>query len=125
MSRTIAPAFLLFSSLLLLPIKILAQGETTSAIVGRVTDGTSAAIPGATVSDVQYEPGQRLYSRNSSKVRCGKQVTGRRNGAPGNTPLFARSSFAQPFQGVLTRPAVGCRHTRTYKCTFTFVINWR
>ena len=50
MSRTIAPAFLLFSSLLLLPIKILAQGETTSAIVGRVTDGTSAAIPGATVS---------------------------------------------------------------------------
>ncbi|MGA9568938.1 MAG: carboxypeptidase regulatory-like domain-containing protein [Candidatus Acidiferrales bacterium] len=50
MSRTIAPAFLLFSSLLLLPIKILAQGETTSAIVGRVTDGTGAAIPGATVS---------------------------------------------------------------------------
>ena len=50
MSRIIAPALLLLSSLLLLPTKILAQGETTSAIVGQVMDGTGAAIPGATVT---------------------------------------------------------------------------
>jgi len=50
MSRISAPALLLLSSLLLLPMEILAQGETTSAIVGHVTDATSAAIPGATVT---------------------------------------------------------------------------
>lgn len=50
MSRIIALALLLLSSLLLLPMEILAQGETTSAIVGQVTDGTGAAIPGATVT---------------------------------------------------------------------------
>jgi hypothetical protein len=50
MSRIIVPALLLLSSLLLLPTEILAQGETTSAIVGQVTDGTGAAIPGATVT---------------------------------------------------------------------------
>ena len=50
MTRTIAPALFLLSSLLFLTIETLAQGETTSAIVGRVTDGTGAAITGATVS---------------------------------------------------------------------------
>jgi hypothetical protein len=50
MSRIIAPALLLLSSLLLLPTEILAQGETTSAIVGQVTDRTGAAISGATVT---------------------------------------------------------------------------
>ena len=33
---------------ILLPAKLFGQGETTSAIVGQVTDATSAAIPGAT-----------------------------------------------------------------------------
>src|SRR5271163_2632549 len=50
MSRIIAPALLLLSAALALPVEILAQGETTSAIVGQVTDGTGAAIPGATVT---------------------------------------------------------------------------
>src|SRR5260370_41705443 len=34
----------------LLPLGAFAQGETTSAIVGQVTDATDAAIPGATVT---------------------------------------------------------------------------
>jgi hypothetical protein len=50
MARIIAHALLLLGSLFLLPIETLAQGETTSAIVGQVTDGTGAAIPGATVT---------------------------------------------------------------------------
>jgi len=50
MSRIIAPALLLLSAALALPVEILAQGETTSAIVGQVTDRTGAAIPGATVA---------------------------------------------------------------------------
>jgi hypothetical protein len=40
---------LLCVSLLFLPVRLHAQGETTSAIVGQVTDATGAAIPGASV----------------------------------------------------------------------------
>jgi hypothetical protein len=35
----------------------MAQGETTSAIVGSVTDPTGAAIPGATVTVTNIENG--------------------------------------------------------------------
>ncbi len=47
----------LFAGLLLSlsPIDALAQGETTSAIVGQVTDATRAAIPGATVTITNRE----------------------------------------------------------------------
>jgi hypothetical protein len=43
--------------LLLLPILALAQGETTSAIVGSVTDPIGAAIPGAAVTVTNVENG--------------------------------------------------------------------
>ena len=42
---------------LLLPAELLAQGETTSAILGQVTDSTNAAVPGATVTVVNHETG--------------------------------------------------------------------
>ena len=45
------------SLLLTLPHAVVAQGETTSAIVGTVSDQTGAAIPGATVTVVQNETG--------------------------------------------------------------------
>jgi hypothetical protein len=41
--------------LVLFPAETLAQGETTSAIVGQVTDATNAAIPGATVTITNRE----------------------------------------------------------------------
>src|SRR5580700_9002201 len=52
-------SLLVFSGSLLLtrPSTVFAQGETTSAIVGTVSDQTSAAIPGATVTVVQNETG--------------------------------------------------------------------
>jgi hypothetical protein len=46
-----------FCLLLLAPTGLLSQGETTSAIVGQVTDATSAAIPGARVSITDHETG--------------------------------------------------------------------
>jgi len=57
MSRVIA-ARLIVLSLTVLPVLILilrpgkafAQGETTSAIVGQVSDASGAAVPGATVT---------------------------------------------------------------------------
>ena len=41
--------------LCLLPLGAFAQGETTSAIVGQVTDATNAAIPGATITITNRE----------------------------------------------------------------------
>jgi Carboxypeptidase regulatory-like domain len=57
MSRTSRFGLLLIMAILSFPGQILAQGETTSAIVGQVTDVTSAAIPGATVTITSRDTG--------------------------------------------------------------------
>ena len=49
-TRAIGFAFLVLGATCLLPVTALAQGETTSAIVGQVTDTTNAVVPGATVT---------------------------------------------------------------------------
>jgi hypothetical protein len=57
MSPTTLAVFLLGSAALFCPAKALPQGETTSAIVGQVTDVTSATIPGALVTITNRETG--------------------------------------------------------------------
>jgi hypothetical protein len=53
-------------SLVLFPAETLPQGETTSAIVGQVTDATNAAIPGAAVTITNREIGlQRSAKANN------------------------------------------------------------
>src|ERR1700675_721813 len=49
--------------LLLIPVEAFAQGETTSAIVGQVTDATNAAIPGAAVTITNHEIGLRRSAK--------------------------------------------------------------
>jgi len=62
--RLIALPFLIIP---LLPCVLLAQGETTSAIVGQVTDASGAAIPGATVTIHNTETGlQRVATTDES-----------------------------------------------------------
>src|SRR5713226_2062848 len=51
------PPLAILASTLALRVPALAQGETTSAIVGSVTDPTAAAIPGATVTVTNVENG--------------------------------------------------------------------
>ncbi len=46
-----------------LPLRLLAQGETTSAIVGQVNDPTSAAVPGATVTITNQETGLKRIAK--------------------------------------------------------------
>ena len=41
----------------LFPSRLFAQGETTSAIVGQVTDTSSAVVPGATVTITNRDTG--------------------------------------------------------------------
>ena len=56
--RTRLPALLLLAALCLLtPARLRAQGETTSAITGQVTDASSGAISGATVTIVSTDNG--------------------------------------------------------------------
>ena len=45
MARAAHFAFLMLTVACLLPVKALAQGETTSAIVGQVRDTTNAVVP--------------------------------------------------------------------------------
>jgi len=56
-------------SLALFPAETLAQGETTSAIVGHVTDATDAAIPGAMVTITNRETGLRRSAKTDEEGR--------------------------------------------------------
>jgi hypothetical protein len=57
------------SFLLPFPQIALGQGETTSAIVGRVTDETNAAIPGATVTIINRETSQQRSAKTDDEGR--------------------------------------------------------
>ena len=57
MHTTFVKAVYVVFLLALIPSGILAQGETTSAIVGQVNDPTNAAVPGATVVITNRETG--------------------------------------------------------------------
>ena len=46
-----------------------AQGETTSAIVGQVSDATNAAIPGATVTITNRETGLQRNAKTDDEGR--------------------------------------------------------
>src|ERR1022692_43728 len=54
---------------LALRVPAVAQGETTSAIVGSVTDPTSAAIPGATVTVTNLENGLKRSVKTDDSGR--------------------------------------------------------
>lgn len=51
------------------PTRAFAQGETTSAIVGQVTDATNAAIPGATVIITYRETGLQRSGKTDDEGR--------------------------------------------------------
>jgi hypothetical protein len=54
---------------LLFPAELLAQGETTSAIVGQVTDATNAAIPGVAVTVTNRETGFERGAKTDAEGR--------------------------------------------------------
>ena len=69
MARTAYVAFLVLTVVCLLPVKALAQGETTSAIVGQVRDTTNAVVPGATVTITNHETGLKRSARTDDAGR--------------------------------------------------------
>jgi hypothetical protein len=68
-ARRVCPCLVLAAAFLLLPGILSAQGETTSAIVGQVTDSTSAAIPGAGVTITNQETGLRRSAKTDTAGR--------------------------------------------------------
>jgi Carboxypeptidase regulatory-like domain len=57
------------SAALLVPAESWAQGETTSAILGQVTDSTNAVVPGATVSVTNQDIGLRRSAQTDQAGR--------------------------------------------------------
>jgi hypothetical protein len=53
----------------LLSAKALGQGETTSAIVGEVSDATSAVVPGARVTITNHETGLKRNAKTDGEGR--------------------------------------------------------
>ena len=52
------------------PARALAQGETTAAILGQVTDSSNAALPGATVTVTNHDTGLKRSAQTDGEVRC-------------------------------------------------------
>ncbi len=69
MARVILFGLLLTDVLFVFPMETLAQGETTSAIVGQVTDATNAVVPGATVTITNRETGLQRSAKTDDKGR--------------------------------------------------------
>ena len=62
-------AFLVLTLACLLPVRALAQGETTSAIVGEVRDATWAVVGGATVTIRNHETGLKRSAQTDGAGR--------------------------------------------------------
>jgi carboxypeptidase family protein len=69
MARATHIAFLLWTTVCLLPAQALGQGETTSAIVGQVWDTSNAVVAGATVTAVNSETGLRRSAKTDDSGR--------------------------------------------------------
>ena len=69
MARASDVVFLMLTVVCLLPARALAQGETTSAVVGQVRDTTDAVVPGATVTIINPETGLRRNARTDDAGR--------------------------------------------------------
>ena len=69
MARAAQFAFLMFTVACLVPVRALAQGETTSAIVGQVRDATNAVVPGAIVTITNPDTGLKRSARTDDAGR--------------------------------------------------------
>ena len=69
MRRVVALSLLMMGAVAFCPSGGWAQGETTSAIVGQVTDATDAAVPGAKVTIASAETGLTRSGRTDAAGR--------------------------------------------------------
>jgi hypothetical protein len=69
MARAFHVPLFVLTVVCLLPAKALAQGETTSAIIGEVSDVSSAVVAGATVTITNHETGLKRSAKTNDAGR--------------------------------------------------------
>lgn len=69
MTRAVHISLFLVTGACLLPSKALAQGETTSAIVGEVRDSSNTVVTGATLTIASQETGLRRRAQSDDAGR--------------------------------------------------------
>src|SRR5580698_8910263 len=109
---TLITAAVVGSLLLSFPQIALGQGETTSAIVGQVTDATNAAIPGATVTITNRETSLQRTAKTDDEGRFNfPQLT------PGNYSVKTEAEGFDPqlYDNVFS--GLGQRQTVNFKLT--------
>ena len=109
---TLITAAVVGSLLLSCPQMALGQGETTSAIVGQVTDATNAAIPGATVTITNRETSLQRTAKTDDEGRFNfPQLT------PGNYSVKTEAEGFDPqlYDNVFS--GLGQRQTVNFKLT--------
>ena len=109
---TLITAAVVGSLLLSCPQMALGQGETTSAIVGQVTDATNAAIPGATVTITNRETSLQRTAKTDDEGRFNfPQLT------PGNYSVKVEAEGFDPqlYDNVFS--GLGQRQTVNFKLT--------
>jgi hypothetical protein len=106
MARAAHFAFLVLTVASLAPVKALAQGETTSAIVGQVRDATHAVVPGAIVTITNSETGLRRSAKSDDSGRFNFPQL-----KPGIYSVKVEASGFEPRQNNNVVSALGQRQT--------------
>ena len=105
--RLILLVFVFDGSLqLFLPPAALAQGETTSAIVGQVSDASGAAVPGATVTILNRETGLKRSAKTDEAGRFNFPQL-----KPGSYLIKAEAEGFEPLQNEAVPAGLGQKQT--------------
>src|SRR6202045_14354 len=94
----------------LLPEAAFAQGETTSAIIGQVSDASGAAVPGATVTVTNKEIGLRRSASTDDSGRFNFPQL-----KPGTYSVKVEAESFEPQQNVAVSAALGQKQTVDFR----------
>src|ERR1700730_256970 len=94
----------------LLPEATFSQGETTSAIVGQVSDASGAAVPSATVTVTNKETGLRRNARTDDSGRFNFPQL-----KPGTYSIKVEAEGFEPQQNVAVSAALGQKQTVDFR----------
>ena len=107
MLRTVLSIFLFASvTLSFLPYPALPQGETTSAIIGQVSDASAAAVPGATVSITNRETGLKRVATTDEAGRFNFPQL-----KPGTYSVFVEAQGFEPQRNDTVSSGLGQKQT--------------
>jgi hypothetical protein len=110
MSRTTLAVFLLVSAALFCPARTLPQGETTSAIVGQVSDASGAAVPNATVTVTNKETGLKRSAKTDDSGRFNFPQL-----KPGAYSVKVQAEGFEPQQNDAVSAALGQKQTVDFR----------